>query len=62
MKIVEQIGNRTVYVATIGGREVRATTVNGAAGAERIFAAIRSQNGIAKSAPMPIALPATERR
>lgn len=61
MRVEKQIGNRTVYVTTIAGREVRATTVNGAAGAERIFAAIRAQ-GIAKSAPTPITLPATERR
>jgi hypothetical protein len=49
MKLETRIGNKSVYSEFIAGRTVRATTVNGAAGAERIFAAIRAQNGVATS-------------
>jgi hypothetical protein len=38
-----------VYVDFFNGREIRATTVNGKTGAEKIFAIIRAQNGIARS-------------
>jgi hypothetical protein len=54
MKIEKTDGNKVTYVDTIGGREVRATTVNGVVGAERIFAAIRLQNGVATSVPTPL--------
>jgi len=49
MKLESRIGNKSVYSEFIGGRTVRATTVNGAAGAERLFAIVRKSNGIATS-------------
>jgi hypothetical protein len=49
MKLESRIGNKSVYVDFFNGREIRATTANGAAGAEKIFAIIRAQNGVARS-------------
>jgi len=49
MKLESRIGNKSVYVEFYNGRQIRATTVNGAAGAEKIFAIIRAQNGVARS-------------
>jgi hypothetical protein len=49
MKLESRIGNKSVYVDFFNGRVIRATTVNGAAGAEKIFAIIRAQNGVARS-------------
>jgi len=62
MKFERRIGNKSVYVEFIEGREVRATTANGAAGAEKIFAIMRSQNGVAKSPAMRQDLAPTPRR
>ena len=49
MKLESRIGNKCVYVDFFNGREIRATTVNGKTGAEKIFAIIRAQNGVARS-------------
>jgi hypothetical protein len=62
MKIEKQPGDRTVYSTVINGKTVCATTTSGERGAQRIFEIIRSQNGVAKSAPMPLVLPATQHR
>jgi hypothetical protein len=49
MKLEKRIGNKSVYTEVIAGRTVRATTVNGEKGAERIFEIMRKTNGIARS-------------
>jgi hypothetical protein len=54
MKVESQDGRKITYVDIVAGRECRATTANGPQAAERIFAIIRGQNGVAKSGPAPI--------
>jgi hypothetical protein len=49
MKFERQIGNRSVYVDTVNGRTVRATTVNGEQGAKAIFEIMRKTKGAAIS-------------
>jgi len=49
MRIEKRVGNKVTYPDFFNGREICATTVNGAAGAEEIFAIIRAQNGVARS-------------
>jgi len=53
MKLESRVGTKSVYTEYIAGRSVRATTVHGAAGAERLFAIIRQQNGVATSPGIP---------
>jgi hypothetical protein len=48
-----KIGDKSIYTAFIGGRKVRATTVDGEQGARRIFAIIRAQ-GVARSPAMAL--------
>jgi hypothetical protein len=52
MKLESRMGNKCVYVDFFNGREIHATTVNGPVGAEKIFAIIRAQNGVARSPAM----------
>jgi hypothetical protein len=52
MKLESRMGNKCVYVDFFNGREIRATTVNGPLGAEKIFAIIRAQNGVARTPGM----------
>jgi hypothetical protein len=52
MRIEKRVGNKVTYLDFFNGREIRATTVNGAAGAAKIFAIIRAQNGVARSPAM----------
>jgi hypothetical protein len=59
MKLESRIGNKCVYLDFFNGREIRATTVNGPAGAEKIFAIIRAQDGVARSPAMAQELTAT---
>jgi hypothetical protein len=49
MKLESRIGDKCVYVEFFNGRQIRATTVNGASGAEKIFAIIKAQDGMARS-------------
>jgi hypothetical protein len=62
MKFESRDGTKCVYSEYIGGRTVRATTMNGAAGAEKIFAIIRKQNGVATSPGIRQDFPATRNR
>jgi hypothetical protein len=62
MKLERRIGNKSVYLDCIDGREVRATTTNGPVGAEKIFAIMRSQKGVAKSPAIRQDLAPTPRR
>jgi hypothetical protein len=52
IKLEKRIGNKSVYSAFIGGRKVRASTINGELGARKIFCIIEAQNGVAQSPPM----------
>ena len=52
MKLESRIGDKCVYVEFFNGRQIRATTVNGPAGAQKIFDIIRAQNGVARSPAM----------
>jgi hypothetical protein len=61
MKLESRVGTKSVYSEFIAGRTVRATTVNGAAGAEKLFAIIRKQNGVATSPGIPQNFPTTPR-
>jgi hypothetical protein len=59
MRIERRIGNKTVYLDFLNGREIRATTAGGPAAAEKIFAIIRAQNGIARGPAVTQDLTAT---
>jgi hypothetical protein len=52
MRIEKRDGDRCTYVELFNGREIRATTAGGPAAAEKIFAIIRKQNGVAVSPVM----------
>ena len=59
MKLESRLGDKCVYVEFFNGREFRATTKNGPKGAEKIFAIIRAQNGIARSPSVALELRTT---
>jgi hypothetical protein len=61
MKFESRDGTKCVYSEYIAGRTVRATTVNGPAGAEKLFAIIRQQNGVAASPGIRQDFPTTRR-
>jgi hypothetical protein len=52
MKLESRAGNKSTYTEVVGGRTVRATTVNGEAGAKIIFDIYRSTNGVGRGAPL----------
>ncbi len=61
MKLEKRVGNRSVYSTVIDGHVKRATTVNGEAGARRIFAIMQATHGVATAPATRMDLGATTR-